>query len=137
VIKLAAITLPADTRGVIACEIPTLVRVHQIDLTTDTLGWSLAHPDYVPRALRALASHDGPAAAVFVRDSSVSSISDRINGGRRVYQQTMANRDYGIGAQILRDLGIRDMILLTSSHGKLTALEGFGLRVLDRVAVPD
>ena len=127
----------ALARGDITSERPTLVRVHQIDLTTDMLGWSLAHRDYVPRALRVLAHHNGPAAAVFVRDSSASSISDRINGGRSAYQKTMANRDYGIGAQILRDLGIRDMILLTSSRAKLTALEGFGLRVLDRIAVPD
>ena len=43
--------------------------------------------------------------------------------------------DYGIGAQILRDLGVRDMILLTSSATKLSALEGFGLSVIERAAL--
>ncbi|MDF7774809.1 3,4-dihydroxy-2-butanone-4-phosphate synthase [Sphingomonas sp. AOB5] len=127
----------ALTRGAISAETPTLVRVHQIDLATDMLGWSLAHRDYVPRALRALAAHDGPAAAVFVRDGSPTSLSDRVNGGRGEYQRTMATRDYGVGAQILQDLGVRDMILLTSSPAKLAALEGFGLRVTGRREVPD
>ena len=41
-------------------------------------------------------------------------------------------RDYGIGAQILRDLDVGEMILLTSSSGKLAALQGFGLSVVAR-----
>jgi 3,4-dihydroxy 2-butanone 4-phosphate synthase/GTP cyclohydrolase II len=126
----------ALVRGNAAPGQPTLVRVHQIDLTADMLGWSAAHRDYIPRALRALAAHDGPAVAVFVRDASPSSISDRINGGRAAYQRTMAERDYGVGAQILRDLGVKDMILLSSSNTKLTALDGFGLRIVDRRPVP-
>lgn len=115
----------------------TLVRVHQVDLTADLLGWSTAHRDYVPRALRAIADHPGQAVAVFVRDPSPDSISSRIAGGRKVYHDTNATKDYGIGAQILLDLGVRRMVLLTSSTGKLAALEGFGLTVVDRVPMRD
>lgn len=117
--------------------IPTLVRMHQLDLTADLLSWRAAHRDYVPAALRMLASHDGPAAAVFVRDNSPTSISDRVAGKRKEYADTHGIRDYGIGAQILRDLGIREMILLSSSAGKLAALEGFGLTVIRRVPLAD
>ncbi|MGI9362934.1 MAG: 3,4-dihydroxy-2-butanone-4-phosphate synthase, partial [Parasphingorhabdus sp.] len=113
----------------------TLVRVHQVDLTTDMLGWSAAHPEYVPQALQAIAAHDGPAVAVFVRDPSEDSISERIKGGRKAYHDTNATRDYGIGAQILLDLGVGKMTLLTSSTAKLAALEGFGLTVLDRIPI--
>jgi 3,4-dihydroxy 2-butanone 4-phosphate synthase/GTP cyclohydrolase II len=113
--------------------VPTLVRVHQLDLTADVLGWRAAHRDYVPLALRMLADHEGPAVAVFVRDSSPTSISERVKGNRKVYSDTHGYRDYGIGAQILRDLGVREMILLSSSAGKLTALQGFGLSVVERV----
>ncbi len=42
-------------------------------------------------------------------------------------------RDYGIGAQILRDLGVRSMRLLTNNPAKLVALEGYGLSVVGRV----
>ncbi|MFW2830969.1 3,4-dihydroxy-2-butanone-4-phosphate synthase [Sphingomonas sp. ID0503] len=111
----------------------TLVRVHQVDMTADMLGWSAAHREYVPQALQAIAGHDGQAVAVFVRDPNPDSISKRIAGGRKTYHQANATIDYGIGAQILLDLGVREMRLLTSSNAKLAALEGFGLTVLGRV----
>ena len=110
----------------------TLVRVHQVDLTADLLGWSGAHADYVPRALKAIAAHPGQAVAIFVQDPSLDSISKRVSGGRQAYHDTNATRDYGIGAQILLDLGVQQMTLMTSSTGKLAALEGFGLSVTGR-----
>lgn len=125
----------ALVRGTPKKDAPTLVRVHQLDLTADILGWRAAHRDYVPAALRALAAHDGPAVAVFVSDPDPSSISERVKGNRKAYSDTHGYRDYGIGAQILRDLGVGDMILLTSSLQKLAALEGFGLTVVDRQAL--
>ncbi len=44
-------------------------------------------------------------------------------------------RDYGIGAQILRDLGVRRMRLLTNNPKKIVGLEGYGLQVVERVAI--
>ncbi|MCW6536068.1 3,4-dihydroxy-2-butanone-4-phosphate synthase [Sphingomonas lycopersici] len=123
----------ALVKGEVRPDRATLVRVHQVDLTADLLGWSQAHPEYVPQALQAIAAHEGQAVAVFVRDPSPDSISKRIEGGRKTYHVANATRDYGIGAQILLDLGVREMTLLTSSKAKLAALEGFGLTVLERV----
>jgi 3,4-dihydroxy 2-butanone 4-phosphate synthase / GTP cyclohydrolase II len=127
----------ALVKGPIDSELDTLVRVHQIDLTADLLGWSTAHRDYVPRALRAIEQHAGQAVAVFVRDPSADSISNRILGGRLDYHETNSTRDYGIGAQILLDLGVRRMTLLTSSTKKLAALEGFGLTVTGRIPLTE
>jgi 3,4-dihydroxy 2-butanone 4-phosphate synthase/GTP cyclohydrolase II len=45
-------------------------------------------------------------------------------------------RDYGIGAQILCDLGVRSMRLLTNNPDKRAGLEGWGLRVTGRVPLP-
>jgi len=42
-------------------------------------------------------------------------------------------RDYGIGAQILRDLGVRRMRLMTNNPKKIIGLEGYGLQVVERV----
>jgi 3,4-dihydroxy 2-butanone 4-phosphate synthase/GTP cyclohydrolase II len=42
-------------------------------------------------------------------------------------------RDYGVGAQILRDLGVRKMKLLTNNPRKIKGLEGYGLTVVERV----
>ena len=45
-------------------------------------------------------------------------------------------RDYGTGAQILSDLGVHSMRLLTNNPAKRVGLEGYGLRVIDRVPLP-
>ncbi|MGQ9812451.1 MAG: bifunctional 3,4-dihydroxy-2-butanone-4-phosphate synthase/GTP cyclohydrolase II [Dissulfurimicrobium sp.] len=42
-------------------------------------------------------------------------------------------RDYGIGAQILRDLGVRHMRLMTNNPKKIVGLEGYGLKVVERI----
>ncbi|MFW2830362.1 3,4-dihydroxy-2-butanone-4-phosphate synthase [Sphingomonas sp. ID0503] len=120
----------AIVRGEITPDARTLVRVHQVDIATDLLGWSAGREDYVPMALTAMEAYDGPAVAVFVHDPSPTSIADRINGKRHEYMMKHAVRDYGLGAQILLDLGVRDMVLLTSSARKLDALEGFGLTIV-------
>jgi 3,4-dihydroxy 2-butanone 4-phosphate synthase/GTP cyclohydrolase II len=44
-------------------------------------------------------------------------------------------RDYGIGAQILRDLGVRSMRLLTNNPRKFVGLEGYGLSVVESVPI--
>jgi 3,4-dihydroxy 2-butanone 4-phosphate synthase/GTP cyclohydrolase II len=44
-------------------------------------------------------------------------------------------RDYGIGAQILRDLGVREMKLLTNNPKKIVGLEGYGLKVVGRFPI--
>ena len=44
-------------------------------------------------------------------------------------------REYGIGAQILVDLGVKDLLLMTNNPQKIVGLEGYGLRVVDRIAI--
>jgi 3,4-dihydroxy 2-butanone 4-phosphate synthase / GTP cyclohydrolase II len=122
----------ALVRGDVRADQDTLVRVHQFDMTADLLGYRNAHPDYVGSALRRLASHAGPAVGVFVQDPDPQSIARRVAGGRRDYAERLSERDYGVGAQILRDIGVGRMTLLTSSTRKLAALEGFGLEITGR-----
>jgi 3,4-dihydroxy 2-butanone 4-phosphate synthase / GTP cyclohydrolase II len=45
-------------------------------------------------------------------------------------------RDYGTGAQILADLGVRTIALMTNNPAKLTGVEGYGLKLAERVALP-
>jgi 3,4-dihydroxy 2-butanone 4-phosphate synthase/GTP cyclohydrolase II len=47
----------------------------------------------------------------------------------------MDPRDYGIGAQILHDLGVRRMRLITNHPVKRAAIEGFGLEITDRIPI--
>ncbi len=48
-------------------------------------------------------------------------------------------RDYGVGAQILLDLGVKEMILLSNSKRSIVALEGHGLNLVDQlpIVMPD
>jgi 3,4-dihydroxy 2-butanone 4-phosphate synthase/GTP cyclohydrolase II len=48
----------------------------------------------------------------------------------------MEQRDYGIGAQILVDLGVHDMVLLTNSHRTFVGLDGYGLNVVAERGIP-
>jgi 3,4-dihydroxy 2-butanone 4-phosphate synthase/GTP cyclohydrolase II len=46
-----------------------------------------------------------------------------------------ALRDYGIGAQILLDLGVHEMVLLSNTERTIVALEGYGLNAVERRAI--
>ena len=50
--------------------------------------------------------------------------------------QRKTQRDIGVGAQILSDLNIRSIRLLTNHPKRVAALEGFGIRIAEQVAVP-
>jgi 3,4-dihydroxy 2-butanone 4-phosphate synthase/GTP cyclohydrolase II len=61
---------------------------------------------------------------------------DSVDAEREVVGiQKMDPRDYGIGAQILHELGVRKMRLMTNHPVKRAAIEGFGLEITDRVAI--
>ncbi|QLC26361.1 3,4-dihydroxy-2-butanone-4-phosphate synthase [Parasphingopyxis algicola] len=119
----------ALVRGKISADREALVRVHRFDMATDLLGYRNAHPNCLQQALAALAEHDGPAVGVFVHNPDARSISRRATNTQMDNARQNSGRDYGIGAQILRDTGIRKMRLLTSNTDKMAALEGFGLEV--------
>jgi 3,4-dihydroxy 2-butanone 4-phosphate synthase/GTP cyclohydrolase II len=118
------------TKGKIDPEKPTLVRVHRVDFAADMLGHVEERREHIPKALRAIANYDGAGVAIFIRDSNPAWLSERY--GEDHDQTPNIRRDYGIGAQILLDLGVRDMILLTSNPPLLPGAAGYGLRVLER-----
>ncbi|HUO21467.1 MAG TPA: 3,4-dihydroxy-2-butanone-4-phosphate synthase [Caulobacteraceae bacterium] len=123
----------ALVKGRITPDAPTLVRMHQVDFFADVLGHAEARRTYIPASLRALAEHDGPGVAVFLRDNSP--LTERVNQDHSTYMGQRSLRQYGVGAQILLDLGVRDMILM-SLTAKPAGLDGYGLKIVGRVAVP-
>ncbi|MBX3485266.1 3,4-dihydroxy-2-butanone-4-phosphate synthase [Phenylobacterium sp.] len=120
------------TKGRIDADKPTLVRMHRVDLATDMLGAVEARREYVPNALKAMAEYDGAAVAVFIRDSNPHWLSERYGQPQADHSSNIL-RDYGIGAQILLDLGVRDMMLLTSSQTVLPGSAGYGLKIVGRM----
>ena len=118
------------TRGRIEADKPTLVRMHRVDMAADMLGHVEARRDYVPGALKTIANYDGAGVAVFLRDPNPAWLSERYGGMEADSNRTNALRDYGVGAQILGDLGVREMILLSSQAVRPAALEGYGLKIV-------
>ena len=126
----------ALVKGRIDPDKTTLVRMHNVDFFADMLGHVESRRTYVAGALHAIAAHDGPGVAVFLRDPSRTVLSDSIEHGHGDYMGRRALREYGVGAQILLDLGVRDMILMSSTTHTPAALEGFGLKIVGRASVP-
>lgn len=124
---------------------PILVRMHSQNLLGDVLG-DVQQPS--SRTLRSAMKHiqeQGRGALVYLRHERMGSgllqrlqtlrgpAHDNSDGPR--IGQGQATGDYGIGSQILRDLGIRKLRLLTNHPFHPTALEGFGLSIEEFVEV--
>ncbi|GGZ95089.1 3,4-dihydroxy-2-butanone 4-phosphate synthase [Novosphingobium arvoryzae] len=105
---------------------PTLVRMHGMSIFSDVLGQPGPRKRVLQRAM-ATVGEEGSGVIVLLMPSSGEQLSDEIGG---VKGPTMDLRSYGIGAQILADLGIHDMILLTNSHRNIVAIEGYGLNIV-------
>jgi 3,4-dihydroxy 2-butanone 4-phosphate synthase/GTP cyclohydrolase II len=117
-------------KGRIEPDRPTLVRMHRVDMAADMLGHVEGRRDYVPAALRAIAAYDGPGVAVFLRDPNPAWLSERYSEGPIGASPEHALRDYGVGAQILLDLGVREMILLSTREVRPAALDGYSLKIV-------
>ena len=104
------------------------------DLATDMLGAIEARREYVPKALKALEAYDGAGVAVFIRDSNPHWLSERYGQPQADHSENVL-RDYGIGAQILGDLGLTSIRILTNNPKKIRGLEGYGLSVTDQIPI--
>jgi 3,4-dihydroxy 2-butanone 4-phosphate synthase/GTP cyclohydrolase II len=120
----------ALVKGKVEAGKPTLVRMHQVDFAADILGHVEARQNYVPQAMRALSDHAGPAVMVFLRDPELQGLAERLANVEKPKAVERSLRNYGVGAQILLDLGVRDMVVMSSTRPNPTALEGYGLRIV-------
>ena len=109
---------------------PTLVRMHQVDFAADLLGHVESRQNYVPAAMAAIARDPGPGVIVFLRDPDLHGLAERLTAVPRPVASDRALRNYGVGAQILLDLGVREMVVMSSTRPNPTALEGYGLKIV-------
>ena len=113
---------------------PTLVRMHALNIFADTLGEASAREGLLGAAMQAIADEGSGVVVILHRDMPLSRVI-RARAGEKVPEMNEL-RDYGVGAQILAELGIHDMILLTNSHHTLVALDGYGLNVVAERPIP-
>ena len=111
---------------------PVLARVHALSLLDDLLGDKTdGKGEELHQAMRMVAA-EGRGVVLLLREPLPSSLSDRLRARLESREQPGVLRDYGVGAQILLDLGVRDMILLSNSQKTIAGLEGYGLSVVER-----
>ena len=121
------------THGDLASGEPAMVRMHAVDLVTDMIAAS--DHSVLPLAMAAIEAH-GRGALVMIRDTGRQALSKRVATLALETPTSAFLRDYGIGAQILTDLGVSRMILLTSHRRTIVGLDGYGLTVLEQRPIP-
>lgn len=119
-------------KGEIEAGSPTLVRIHKSDIFSDTLGAGGTRGDRLGRIMERIAEA-GSGVLVILRDVSPTILSDSF--ARHRSGGTRQLRDLGIGAQILSDLGVTDIILLTSAHYEMVGIDAFGLRIVEEQTI--
>ncbi len=128
--KIEGVEHVALVHGRVEADKPTLVRMHQVDFAADLLGHVEARQSYIPDALKSITEHDGPGVVVFLRDPELLSLAERLAGADKPAAVDRSLRNYGVGAQILLDLGVKDMIVMSSTRPEPAAIEGYGLRIV-------
>ncbi len=126
----------ALVKGDLTAPGPVLVRVHAVNALTDILGIGAhgARGSLIEKSMLAI-SEEGRGVIVLIRDLSPKSVSSwiaqsqRSNTKKRDEERRLV--EIGIGSQILRDLGVTDMVLLSNSPpSRYVGLEAFGLRIV-------
>jgi len=129
----------ALVKGDLSAPGPVLVRVHAINAPADILGIGGAG-DTVSRSMRAI-EREGRGIVVLIRDLGPKGVSDWVNqrtqpqpNGRAAHGRRQL--EIGVGSQILRALGVSDMVLLTNAPDDVyVGLDAYGLRIVGTRAI--
>ena len=124
--------LPVLVKGNISGASPAMVRMHHLNILSDVLQDVGSIRTGELQAAMQMVSDYGRGVIVFFRDPMSGSLSERIRAKARGQESTSRLVDYGVGAQILTDIGVRDMILLTNTSKVVVGLEGYGLRIVEQ-----
>jgi len=112
---------------------PVPVRMHGVDLIDDFVGTQSTTALHA--AMRMIAA-EGRGVVVVLREMWPTKLSERVAALGTAQRARTELRDYGIGAQILLDLGVRDMVLLSNTHRTIVGLEGYGLNIVEQRHIP-
>ena len=128
----------ALVKGDISTDEPVLVRMHSMNLLEDFLGDQHRNRGGGLQQAMRMISEEGRGVVVVIRETRSTVLSERIKDelNEKAEEGGSFLRDYGIGAQILLDLGVKEMVLLSNTQRHIVGLEGYGLRVVETRPVP-
>lgn len=124
----------ALTLGNINEDEPIHVRMHSLNPFEDLLEMDHSRSGQLSRAMKAI-EDEGKGVVVLFSGLFGMRPSAAVKGGNEA-QKSGALKEYGVGAQILRDLGVRHMVLYTNSPSHIVGLEGYGLDVVEQREIP-
>ena len=127
----------ALVKGSITPDKPTLVRMHALSPLNDLFGEEGPRGAMLEQSMRIIGEEG--AGVVVVISKPVMDVFTRAVEAKagRAPKDMEELRDYGVGAQILTELGVADMILLTNTHHTLVGLDGYGLSIVGERAVSE
>ncbi|RIL00863.1 MAG: bifunctional 3,4-dihydroxy-2-butanone-4-phosphate synthase/GTP cyclohydrolase II, partial [Proteobacteria bacterium] len=128
----------ALVKGEIAPDKPVLTRVQPEFTFADVFGGD--NPPsraQIKRSLQAIGEREC-GVFVYLRRASEGQLSSQISRWEQRFNEKPASmmREYGLGAQILRDLGVRKVELLTGSKKNLVGLKTFGIEIVSQLPLP-
>ncbi|MFQ3595354.1 MAG: 3,4-dihydroxy-2-butanone-4-phosphate synthase [Sphingomonadaceae bacterium] len=108
---------------------PTLVRMHVLSPFADILGEDSPRTGALQRSMEII-GEAGAGIVVIIRDNRPDRLSKMMAAREAGATMPLEQRDYGIGAQILVDLGVTEIELLSNAHRSFVGLSGYGLDVV-------
>ena len=129
----------ALVKGKVDPDQPTLVRMHGQALFADMFGEVSKRGGLLEGAMKIIGEEGAGVIVVLSKPMVGGQLSKAVEaqGAKREGGMDPEElRDYGVGAQILTELGVQDMILLTNSHHTLVALDGYGLSIVGERPIP-
>ena len=108
---------------------PTLARVHTVSILDDMLGQPGPKKRTLQRAMAEIGREGAGLIVLLIRPQE----SGEAGGGEA---RDMDLRAYGIGAQILADMGVHELVLLSNAHRNVVAIEGYGLNIVGERPIP-
>jgi len=124
----------ALVKGHIDGSTPTLVRMHALSIFDDVFARSSERSGLLEASMKMIAE-EGSGVVVLINRPAADFASRSVKAlakqaRREANPMAEEQRDYGVGAQILTELGVSDMILLTNTSHSLVGLDGYGLSIV-------
>ena len=133
----------ALVKGDIAGDGPVMVRMHALNVLDDVFGDNESGKSGELQQAMQMIADEGRGVLVMIREPHRCSFSDRVRARLAAKEgkskppsvpgtKPGALRDYGVGAQILLDLGVKEMILLPNTQHTIIGLEGYNLTIAEQ-----